>query len=612
MNTAKLKLPVVRLAVFIFFTSPLLGQPPIEVWPPHWFSDCQESRLELLIYSPQAMCSPPALDENGPLLIKAQLATNPQYGYLLLDLKHFKANHFFIILEEKDTLSYRLKKRKAVAERGIGPEDNLYLITPDRFANGDPSNDTVAELHQSSVDRQAPFARHGGDIAGIAKALPYLQDLGVSSLWLSPLLENNTFKESYHGYAITNHYRIDPRLGSNQAYADLVDSLHAREMTMIMDVVFNHLGAQHHLFLNPPDSSFFHFHPRFLQTNYRAVTLMDPHASKSDRHRFNRGWFDDHMPDLNQENPHVKAFLIQNALWWILEYGLDAFRIDTYAYSDQAFMADLAQRIKTEVPDFFLFGEVWVHMPEIQSYFGRENPFNPHASRLDGLTDFQFKYAVQEVLHQDQGWTQGVAKLYYRLAADYLYQDPSSLVTFLDNHDEARLFGTLDGDTAKLKMALGLLYTMRGIPCLYYGTEILMRETANHGLIRQDFPGGWPEDTVNKFTAEGRSAEEQVVFNYLQKLMHWRRKHPALARGKFLHFVPEDGLYAYFRYSEDGQVLMVLLNGNSQANKKVQLDRFKEIWPSGGRYKDIISGATGAEDQIEVAAKSVRLLELMQ
>ncbi len=577
-----------------------------EVWPPHWFKGLKDTHLELIIYQESGFKALPVVQgKGGPRVEQVHLADNPQYAYLQLDLAGFKGDQFGIELDREE-LSYRLKTPTEYRPQSLRPNDAIYLITPDRFANGDPSNDRLDGMNEGKYGREYPFGRHGGDIQGIIDHLDYIQDMGFTALWPSPLLENNEFKESYHGYAITDHYAIDPRFGSNELYAEMVNQAHVKGLKIIMDVVYNHFGSQHQFHLNPPDSNFFHFEWKGKRSNFRAVTLMDPHASKIDKEKFAQGWFDDHMPDVNQRDPHMANFLIQNSLWWILEYGLDAFRIDTYAYPDQAFMAELARRVKLERPDFFLFGEIWVHFPEIQAYFSGHNPANPHESGLDAVTDFQFRYALKESLEQGQSWTGGSAKLYYRLAADYLYADPSKLITFMDNHDEPRIYGELHQDLAKLKAGLTIMYTMRGIPSTYYGTEILMKETANHGVIREDFPGGFPGDSLNKFDDRDLQAKEKELRDYMRHLLKWRAESEAIAKGEFLHFVPEGDLYVYFRISESEKV-MVVFNSHQSESIAIGLSRFEEVWASGGRAKDVLNGEEVEMEGLRIEPMSVQV-----
>lgn len=593
---------MVLLAVTAKFT--MYGQ--VQVFPPHWFKGLQNQDLEILLYKPDGFTSLPKCKSD---ILKAEVsfASNHDYVYLKVQLNNFDGESFKIDCGST-TIKYQIKEAKAARPQGLNPSDAIYLITPDRFANSDSSNDRVLGMNEKKYGRDFPFGRHGGDLAGLISKLDYIQDLGFTATWSCPLLTNNEFKESYHGYAITDHYSIDPRFGTNDLFASYVKESHKRGMKVILDVVYNHFGSQHLLHLNPPDSSFFNFEMKNTRSNFRAVNLMDPHASIADKKQFSDGWFDDHMPDVNQQNPHMAAFLIQSSLWWILEYGLDAFRIDTYAYPDQEFMADLGKRIKTEFPDFFLFGEIWVHMPEIQSYFAGANRYNPNETYLDAVTDFQFKYALKESLEQHQGWTSGITKLYYRLAADYLYKNPSNLVTFIDNHDEARIFGELHQDLGKLKVALGILYTMRGIPSTYYGTEILMKETKDHGHIREDFPGGFPGDEIDKFTKEGRTDLENDAHDYIKTLLNWRKTSEAIAKGSFIHFVPENDIYVYARISESDTVL-VLVNSNQNDSRELDLSRFKEVWDSKNTSVNVLNKESFTGESLSLEKMSITILQ---
>lgn len=598
--------PILNLTFFLLaFAS--FAQPTF--YPPHWFKGLKNSNLEIIVQAERELkAAPELLQAEGLKLISSTLAPNPKYAYLSLDLSNFSGDQFKIKVGGK-SYTYTLKSPQTSPLSTLNPSDAIYLITPDRFVNGDPKNDKLKGMNEPKYGREHPFGRHGGDIAGIRSKLDYIKDLGFTAHWISPLLENNENKESYHGYAITNHYLIDPRFGSNQDYAALVEESHQKGLKVVMDVVYNHFGSQHAFHLDPPDSSFFHFDMKNTRSNFRAVALMDPHVSEADRKKFSEGWFDDHMPDVNQQNPQVANFLIQNSLWWILEYGLDAFRIDTYAYSDQKFLAELGRRIKLERPNFFLFGEIWVHFPEIQSYFAGQNAHNPHESHLDAVTDFQFKYGVKEALKQGQSWTGGVGKLYYRLAADYLYKDPSKLVTFIDNHDEARIYGELQ-DLNKLKVALTWLYTMRGIPCTYYGTEILMKETKDHGVIRQPFPGGWPGDAVDKFDYQNLSADEKEAQDLMRQLLALRKTSGALKQGGMKHFIPENEVYAYFRYTEN-ETIMVVANVHPTEARELDLNRFREMWPVFSEGYDLIENKTlyGSEN-LPLAPMSARVIRI--
>lgn len=599
-----LRLAAVLGLLFLSFT----GTAQLEAYPPHWYRGFEHDTLEILLFSPREMKKLPVI-EGEVTVVDVSLASNPQYAYITVVSGEGEPIDFKIKAASK-SLQYELRGRSPYEPKGLSPEDAIYLITPDRFANADPENDKVEGMNEQVYSRDSAFGRHGGDIQGIIDHLDYIKDLGFTSLWISPLLENDQEQASYHGYAITDHFRIDPRFGDNELYEFLVHELHERDMKMVRDVVYNHFGSQHQLFQNPPDSGFFHWHDEYLQTNYRAVNLFDPHASNADSTRFSDGWFDGHMPDVNQRNPHMANFLIQQSIWSIEEFGIDAFRIDTYTYPDLAFMGKLAKRIRDEYEDFFLFGETWVHGPEIQSYFVEENPFNPISTHMQSVTDFQLAFAIQEALTRPQGWTDGMAKVYYRLAADYLYKDPSVLVTFLDNHDLARIYGSLGKDVDKLKVALGMLFTIRGIPCMYYGTEIGMSKTENHGVIREDFPGGWPDDPVDKFTRDGRTEEENEIFNFVENLLEWRDNSEAVTEGKMMHFIPENGVYAYFRYVEDeeNEKVMVLVNTSGEP-QKVDLSRFSEIWPQGTPAINVLSDTKLNESSLNLEPMSITIAE---
>lgn len=581
-----------------------------KVYPPYWWAGMENDTLELLIYNQGGFKNAPSISGDVEL-IDSKLATNHRYAFVKVNIANAQAGSFKIG-KGKDAINYELRERSDYSPKGLNPADVMYLITPDRFANGDKTNDVIKGMKEEELDRNEPFARHGGDLRGITSKLDYIKELGFNSLWICPVLTNDMAKESYHGYAITDHFNIDPRFGSLEEYRELVDGMHSRDMKMVMDVVYNHFGTEHHLFKDLPDSSFFNFHKGFdagyQQTNYRAASLFDPHASQSDREQFTDGWFVRTMPDVNQRNPHMAAFLIQNSIWWVEEFGIDAFRIDTYSYPDQKFMGELAGRIKQEYPDFFIFGETWVHYPEIQSYFPEGAKYNPVNSNMDAITDFTLCFAIQEALNKQQGWTEGVSKVYYRLAADYLYENPDQLVTFLDNHDLARIYGHYGENWPKLKTALGMLFTLRGIPCMYYGTEILMKETANHGVIREDFPGGWENDTVNKFVAEGRTELENETFDWIKLLLDYRSESKALTEGKLIQFVPVDGVYVYFRNTDD-ETNMVIVNTNQKDSKVLKLDRFTELWPKGSTGVDIASQQKIGGEELNLAPMSILIVE---
>lgn len=602
------------LAIIFLFANSVVSTAQIDIYPPFWWKGMANDSLSLIVKSEKIISSIPEIKGDLAKIVHYKKADNPKYHFINLLINPNSKDSIVEIKLGSKRIKYLLKSKKKRKSRGLSQSDVIYLISPDRFANGDLRNDKIKSMREKVYSRDSIYGRHGGDIKGIIDHLDYIQNLGMNSLWICPLLTNDMPEASYHGYAITDNYSIDPRFGDNQIFKSLVDDLHSRGMTMVMDMVYNHLGTYHHFFQDLPDSNFFNFHSGFKngyqQTNYRAATLFDPHASQSDLNKFSDGWFVSSMPDINQRYKPMADFLIQNSLWWIEEFGVDAFRIDTYTYPDQKFMAELAARLKAEYPDFFIFGETWVHGPEIQSYFVKDNPFNNINSHMDAVTDFQLAFALHEALVKEQGWTDGISKVYYSLAADYLYEKPEQHITFLDNHDLARIFGHINGDIQKMKMALGMLFTIRGIPCMYYGTEVLMKEVENHGLIREDFSGGWPDDKQDKFTKSGRSAKENLIHDYISELLKWRANSKAITQGTMIHFVPENGVYVYFRQYEDELVMVVVNSSAKDENKVLDLSRFKELWPIGAKGKNVLSQELFDANSLVLEPMSISIFEL--
>ncbi|KAB2813841.1 alpha-amylase family glycosyl hydrolase [Phaeocystidibacter luteus] len=586
--------------------------------PPSWMPKPSGDTLELLI--------------RGSELSDVDEVTSDNQNCTILGFEHPEnANYLYVSVfvnevESEQNLSLQFNGgRQSISanwkinpwqerKHGLTASDYLYLITPDRFANANPSNDVFLTMNEDSIAREEPYARHGGDIEGITERLDYIQNLGITGLWVGPLLENNEFKASYHGYAITDHYLIDPRFGTHEEYLDLVDQLHERDMKMVMDVVYNHFGDQHYLFLDPPSADWFNQWEEYTQTNYRATALMDPYASETERKRMSDGWFDKHMPDVNQRNPHVAKWLIQNSMWWIDNFGIDAFRIDTYAYPDQRFMADLDRELLERYPDFFIFAETWVHHEPTQFWFMQENENREFNSHLQSVTDFQFYFALKEALTSSTGWANGLAKVYYVLAHDYMYEDPYRLVTFVDNHDEGRFYGMIGQDMRKYKMGLGLMLTTRGIPCTYYGTEILLRETDGHGKMRQDFPGGWAEDTVNKFEYDNLTEEEKEAFDFAYNIGNLRSSSPALTTGRLMQWAVTDGVYAYAR--TDGQRTFLILISASDKDQSVELSVYAEM--IGDNRQFLVHGSTDLptgdivhfESSLNLAPNTIHILEV--
>ncbi|MCT4624584.1 MAG: alpha-amylase family glycosyl hydrolase, partial [Schleiferiaceae bacterium] len=522
--------------LFFFLVHLSINAQKIErIDPPFWWVDMENPTLELIVKGTE-LNDDVSIQADGVELVKSELSENKNYLFISLKITNSAKAQTLKLRSGKKTFKYQLKERSQENKQlmGLSPKDFIYLITPDRFANGNTKNDVIKGMAEDSVNRAEPYARHGGDIAGMHSKIDYLHDLGVTALWINPLLENDQPSASYHGYAITDHYQIDPRFGSNEDYKNFIDDCHKKGIKIIMDVIYNHFGSEHYLIKDLPEQSFINQWPEFTQTNYRATTLHDPYASEKDKLLMTDGWFDKHMPDMNQRNEHLANYLIQNSIWWIEEFGIDAFRIDTYAYPDQGFMSQFAQAIEKEYPQFFMFGETWVHGPQVQSWYAEKSANKNFDSHLQSVTDFQFAFALHKGLNEKHDWAKGINRLYYVLSGDYMYAEPSHLVTFIDNHDIARMYGLYGKDMNKYKMALALLMTSRGIPQMYYGTEILMAATDGHGEIREDFWGGWQEDSLNKFTKEGRSDLENEAFDFIQSLANFRKNSSALTEGKLV------------------------------------------------------------------------------
>jgi glycosidase len=588
------------------------------VEPPHWWVGMADPVVELLIYRKGVRDAAVEIDYPGVTIREIHRLENPNYLFVELEIaKRAKAGTLSIELKRNgstETIPYELKARdpQRLSYQGLGPEDVIYLLMPDRFANGDPENDSVEGMTQTGINRDKMFFRHGGDLQGVLDHLDYFEELGVNALWLNPVLENDQPYESYHGYAITDHYRIDRRFGTNELYKELVDACHDRGIKVIMDIIHNHVGDQHWFIRDLPAKDWIHQFDEFTRTTYRAPTLMDPYAAESDKQQMADGWFDHHMPDLNQEHPRLARYLTQNNIWWVEYSGHDAYRVDTYAYPDQRFMSDWGKALQEAYPELSIFGETWVHGPAVQAQFTQANDLRAgYNSHLPAVTDFQLHYAIQEALTQEQGWTSGAARLYYTLAQDFLYEDPYRNVTFLDNHDLSRFYSVVGEDLQKFTSGLAWLFTVRGIPMIYYGTEIGMKNfTDPDGKVREDFPGGWEEDPVSKFTDAGRTELEKTIFNYTAKLIEYRRNTTALQNGKLTQFVPENGLYVFFRH-DDTSTVMVVMNTH-QETQTLRLDRFIERTKGFKMATDVMSNKQHrlSDESWEVSGYSTWILEL--
>lgn len=598
----------------------LMAADPIRVEPANWWVGLKWNRVEVLVNRRDVASFNVRLDKYaGVTLEKIAKTDNPNYLFLTLHISPKAKPGKVVFRFDKADFTFAqefpiLERRAGLTAQGTNPKDVIYLIFPDRFANGDPSNDNVAGMKQG-LQRDSLVGRHGGDLKGIADHLDYIQDLGISTIWLNPELENDQQDASYHGYAVTDHYRVDRRFGTNEQFRDLVANCHRRGIKMVRDVVLNHIGSGHYWMSDMPAKDWLNQWPQYTQTTYRAPTLLDPYASEMDNKLFNDGWFDRHMPDLNQRNPHVANYLIQQAIWWVEYAGIDDFRIDTYTYSDQTFCSNWCKAIKAEYPQMNMFGEIWEHGVAVQGFFADNQPMRraKFDSNLPSVVDFQVCFAIQEALTREQGWTEGAARIYYTLAQDYFYEDPYRNVVMLDNHDFTRFYTTVGEDFNKYKSGMAFLLTTRGIPQIYYATEILGTGNAwpSHGLIRKDFPGGWAGDAANKFTAAGRTAQENEAFNFARTLIRYRNQTPALQTGKLMQFVPADGLYTYFRY-DDAKTVMVTLN-TANSDKTLETSRFEERMRGFTKAKNVVTGEILTDlSKFSLPKNSPLVLELMK
>lgn len=562
----------------------------------------QDTSLQLQVYGANIRPAEFSLDYPGVTVdsvVRLDGTPNWQYIYLTVSPEARPGVMKFQWKEGKKKISkdYELRaRREQRGAQGFTAADVLYMVMPDRFANGNPSiNDVTSLRHHVKVDRENPNTRHGGDLKGIADHVNYLDSLGITAVWLNPVLENDMPGGSYHGYATTDYYSVDPRFGSNADYSQLIDTLHNYGIKTVMDMIFNHCGSAHPWFEDRPSSDWFNFPEGYVQTNYRLSTITDPYATDYDRKLTQDGWFVREMPDLNQRNPHLMKYLIQNSIWWIEEAQIDGIRMDTYPYADEREMARWIDAVKREYPDFNIVGECWFGETGGEAYWQKGSPLatakNPDTN-LPVVMDFPFMIKSRDMAPykaETDPWN-GLNVIYDHLALDYLYPDPMNVLRFLDNHDTERFILTVPDSLSQWKQALTILLTMPGIPQLYYGTELLMHgdRKGGDGNVRKDMPGGFPGDTETVFTKEGRSDLQNEAFDYIAAINAWRKGSKAIAEGKMKHFMPTNGVYLYERRAGD-DVAVVVMNGTDKENE-VDMTRYMEIIPEGARYKDVVTG----------------------
>ncbi len=568
------------IAILILFNLSGLSQ---RVEPPFWWIGMKNPKLQILVYNKNIANLKPVIHNSYITLAKVNKTENS--NYLFLDIiidKDARAGSFNIDFYDGKVKSYsynyKLKSRRenSAQRKGFGPEDVVYLLMPDRFSNANLSNDNVKGMLEK-VDRLNPDGRHGGDINGIINHLDYFQNLGVTTIWINPLLENNMEAYSYHGYAITDFYKIDARFGSNEDYIDLVQKANSKNIKIVMDMVFNHCGSNHWWINDLPSGDWIHHFDKFTRSNYRGEALMDPYASNIDRQIMHDGWFDNTMPDLNQRNPFLANYLIQNSIWWIEYADLGGIRMDTYPYADQEFMVKWVEAVYKEYPNFNIVGEAWLQTISHTAYFQSTTfPGSKMPGKLHSVTDFPLCYAVNNSLNEQDSWTNGMAKLYMTLSQDFVYSNADSNLIFLDNHDINRFATNINSDYDKWKMGMTFLMTTRGIPMIYYGGEFMMTGDKSKGdaSLRKDFPGGWDGDSVNVFENKNMSKLQVESLDFTKKLLKLRNEHKALQTGKLTQYIPENSVYVYFRYN-DSECFMIVMN-NSDKESILKLPRFKE------------------------------------
>jgi len=590
-----------------------------DAYPSNWFVNMKYNKVQVLLRSVDADFSKATIAVNYPG-VKVQKIHHFENGhYIAVDLviaANAKPGQVKIQIKEGTRITTHLwplkQRRKGNGTnfaQGVNQSDLIYFLMPDRFSNGDASNDQIAGLKDQSLNRDSIFLRHGGDLKGVQNHLDYLQDLGATTLWMTPILENDMPNRTEHGYAATNHYTVEKRFGGEAAYLALSDALHARGMKLIQDAVYNHVGRFHFLVQDAPAKDWLHQWPKFTQTNYKDQPLFDPHAANQDKTKSADGWFTTEMPDVNHSNEFVAKYLIQHAIWSVETFGIDGWRIDTYIYNDLTFMNRCNQALELEYPKITSFGECWVHGTANQAYFAQNNINTPFKSNLQGVADFQtLMYGIQPALNEKFGWMEGVSKLYNTLSNDFLYKDPTRNVIFLDNHDMTRILSQVGESIPKVKMGVAWLMTCRGIPQLYYGTEVLMKGISNpDGWVRLDFPGGWEGDQKNAFTKVGLSPTELDMLSYTKKLGQFRKSSTAITKGKMTQYLPNEGLYVYFRYDQN-QTVMCVMN-TSEQDRMVDFSDYAERTNTFKGGKDIISG-NQIGPAFSIPAMSMQVIEL--
>ncbi len=611
-----------RFILFLFLTfisaEMAVSQTITRVEPLCWWVGMKNENLQLMVYGKSIGDASVEINYPGVKLLKVNRVENKNYLFIdLLVASTTKPGTFDINFSFKDRspLNYKYslyeRTKESSLRKGFSSKDVVYLIMPDRFANGDKSNDSL-DAYQDKLKRKEQYGRHGGDIQGIINHMDYFNELGVTTLWLTPVVENAQPQASYHGYSITDYYKVDPRHGSNDLYKSMVDLAHKKDLKVIMDMVFNHCGSGHWWMNDLPSTDWINQWPEYTNCNFRAATLSDPYASEYDKKRMSKGWFVPTMPDLNQDNPFVARYLIQNSIWWVEFADLDGIRTDTHPFSEKSFTSAWAKEVMNEYPNFNLVAEAWFNDIPTCAYWQKDsNNRDGYNSNVPTVMDFPLMFTLQKVFNEEPAWDKGAIRLYDHLSKDFLYPNPNNILTFADNHDETRFFSFVDSINS-YKMAMAFLLTTRGIPQIYYGTELLMKglKSEGDGKLRKDFPGGWDGDKRNAFVAEGRTKRENEAWNFIQKILKWRRSTDLISNGKLKQFIPEDNIYVFFRYT-DSKAAMIILNIN-KSSKNLKTSRFEELISKYSKGHNIISDSIiDVRGEIELLPESATILELI-
>lgn len=612
--------------------------------PTDWYVGMKDASLQLMFYGNNLQGASVTTDYEGVSVDSVVSLPNTHYLLAYLNLRDAKPGMMTLKLTKGKTaknVKYELKQREMSGDKRMGftNADVLYMLMPDRFANGDTKNDQIKGMNKYVCDRTKPSLRHGGDLEGIRKHLDYFTNLGVTALWFTPVLENNSPDtngfSTYHGYATTDYYKVDPRFGTNEEYRKLIDEAHRKGLKVVMDMIFNHCGFEHPWLKELPSDDWLNepewlkegtgsgrdektgmpngtkTNSKYLQTSYKLTPVLDPYASKIDLKETVDGWFVPSMPDLNQRNPHVIKYLIQNSIWWIETAGINGIRMDTYPYADRKAMAQWMKTLNEEYPNFNVVGETWNTEPAFTAAWQKDSKLSNINSNLKTVMDFSFFEKINKAKNEEtDGWWDGLNRIYNSLAEDYLYENPRDVMAFIENHDTDRFLGH-GQDVAALKQALALLLTMNRIPQLYYGTEVLLNGTKekSDGDVRQDFPGGFPGDAHTAFTTEGRSKAQNEMFNWLSKLLHWRQGNEVIAQGKQIQFIPHQGVYVLARQHQ-GKTVLTILNGTSKEGR-LDVKRYAEIIGKKTTGHDVITGENvDISKDIKLAPRQTLVIEL--